>query len=112
MSIGKKIDKRNALYYNKKQNTEGREALGNCAGRSDMKKLLVTGCTVFVSKFVTSYFLQEPAYEVYVLNRNTRPQLPDVHLIQADRHDLGEKFKTRSRGKIIWNLLIGIWYKE
>lgn len=51
-----------------------------------MSKILVTGGTVFVSKFVAEYFV-EKQYEVYVLNRNSRPQVNGVHLIEGDRHD-------------------------
>lgn len=54
-----------------------------------MKKLLVTGGTVFVSRYVAEYYV-EKGYEVYVLNRNTRSQSKGVKLIQADRHALGE----------------------
>lgn len=50
-------------------------------------KLLVTGGTVFVSKYVAKYFTKK-GNEVYVLNRNTRPQVEGVHLIQADRSNL------------------------
>ncbi|MGN0346677.1 MAG: hypothetical protein ACI4DU_05260 [Lachnospiraceae bacterium] len=39
-----------------------------------MKKILVTGGTTFVSKFVADYFVHRE-YEVYVLNRNTKPQV-------------------------------------
>ncbi len=53
-----------------------------------MKKILVTGGTVFVSKFIANYFKQDN--EVYVLNRNTKPQLDGVHLIEADRNKLRE----------------------
>ena len=51
-----------------------------------MSKILVTGGTVFVSKFVAGYFVDKK-HEVYVLNRNTRPQINGVHLIESDRHD-------------------------
>jgi len=51
-----------------------------------MKKLLVTGGTVFVSRFVAEYFKAQ--YDVFVLNRNTKPQVEGVTLIEADRHDL------------------------
>lgn len=51
-----------------------------------MSKILVTGGTVFVSKFVAGYFVDKK-HEVYVLNRNTRPQINGVHLIEGDRHD-------------------------
>ena len=57
-----------------------------------MKKLLVTGGTVFVSKSIAEYFLDK-GYDVYVLNRDNHEQLKGVTLIQADRHDIGEKLK-------------------
>lgn len=57
-----------------------------------MKKVLVTGGTVFVSKYTAEYFLRY-GYEVYVLNRNTKPQVEGVKLIEADRHALGDKLK-------------------
>lgn len=58
-----------------------------------MAKILVTGGTVFVSKFTAAYFLAR-GHEVWVLNRNTRPQLPGVHLLEGDRHALGDKLKN------------------
>lgn len=54
-----------------------------------MKKMLVTGGTVFVSRSVAEYFVAR-GYEVYVLNRDSRKQSEGVKLIQADRHDLGD----------------------
>ena len=57
-----------------------------------MKKILVTGGTVFVSRYVAEYYVAK-GYEVYVLNRNTREQSKGVHLIEADRHNLGEKLR-------------------
>ena len=57
-----------------------------------MRKILVTGGTVFVSRFVANYFVQK-GNEVYVLNRNTKPQLSNVKLIEGDRNDLGDKLK-------------------
>lgn len=57
-----------------------------------MKKILITGGTVFVSRFVASYFAKK-GNDVYVLNRNSRPQLPGVTLIEGDRNDLGDKLK-------------------
>lgn len=54
-----------------------------------MKKILVTGGTVFVSRYVAEYYVAK-GYEVYVLNRNSRAQSAGVILIQADRHNLGE----------------------
>lgn len=52
-----------------------------------MKRILVTGGTVFVSKYVAKYF-ESRNYEVYVLNRGTRQQIENVNLICADRNDL------------------------
>lgn len=57
-----------------------------------MKKVLVTGGTTFVSKYASKYFV-EHEYEVYVLNRNTKPQVEGVILIEGDRHHLGDKLK-------------------
>lgn len=54
-------------------------------------KILVTGGTVFASRFTAEYFAREN--EVYVLNRNTRPQSGGVTLINADRHNLGDTLK-------------------
>ena len=57
-----------------------------------MRKILVTGGTVFVSRYVANYFAQK-GDDVYVLNRNSKPQLPNVTLIEGDRNDLGNKLK-------------------
>lgn len=59
-----------------------------------MKNMLVTGGTVFVSRCTAEYFLRQ-GWNVYVLNRGTRPQIRGVQLIQADRHDLGDALKGR-----------------
>ena len=53
-----------------------------------MKKVLVTGGTVFVSRSIAEYYVRQ-GWEVYVLNRNTREQSSGVKLIQADRYNLG-----------------------
>lgn len=53
-----------------------------------MKKLLVTGGTVFVSRYIAEYYV-EKNFDVYVLNRNRKEQSKGVKLIQADRHDIG-----------------------
>ncbi len=55
-----------------------------------MKKILVTGGTVFVSRYITEYYVSK-GYDVYVLNRGTREQSKGVKLIQADRYSLGDK---------------------
>lgn len=49
--------------------------------------MLVTGGTVFVSRRIAEFFCTS-GNEVFVLNRNTRAQVPGVQLIQADRHSL------------------------
>ena len=56
-----------------------------------MKKMLITGGTVFVSRFAAEYFSKK--YDVYVLNRNSRSQCKDVTLVEADRHALGDVLK-------------------
>lgn len=58
-----------------------------------MRKILITGGTVFVSQFVASWFVDR-GDSVWVLNRNSRPQVPGVHLIEGDRNDLGSKLKN------------------
>lgn len=60
-----------------------------------MIKLLVTGGTTFVSKYVAEYFVKA-GYEVYVLNRNTKPQVEGVKLIEGDRHNLRGLLKNMS----------------
>ena len=64
-----------------------------------MKKILVSCGTVFVSKFIANYFKQDN--EVYVLNRNTKPQLDGVHLIEADRNKLRNSLKEYSFDVVI-----------
>lgn len=50
-------------------------------------KVLVTGGTVFVSKYIAQYLLDE-GNDVYVLNRNTKPQVDGVKLIECDRNKI------------------------
>lgn len=57
-----------------------------------MKKILVTGGTVFVSQYVAEYFAKA-GDEVYVLNRNRHTQPESTILIEADRNRLGEVLK-------------------
>lgn len=57
-----------------------------------MKKLLVTGGTVFISRYAAEYFVRR-GWEVHVLNRGSRAQSEGVRLIRADRHDLGDVLK-------------------
>ena len=65
-----------------------------------MKRILVTGGTVFVSKYVAKYFASKN-YDVYVLNRGSRKQVENVKLICADRNDLGNILKDYSFDAII-----------
>lgn len=58
-----------------------------------MKRILITGGTTFVSQYAATYFVAA-GYEVYVLNRNTRPQVPGVRLIEGDRHHLNGLLKN------------------
>jgi nucleoside-diphosphate-sugar epimerase len=57
-----------------------------------MRKLLITGGTVFVSRYVADWFARK-GVAVYVLNRNSKPQLPNVTLIEGDRNNLGNTLK-------------------
>lgn len=61
-------------------------------GEEHMKNLLVTGGTVFVSRFVAEYFAKK-GHHVFVLNRNHYPQPENVTLIEGDRNQLGDKLK-------------------
>ena len=54
-------------------------------------KILVTGGTVYASRFTAEYFAKNN--EVYVLNRGSKPQSEGVHAIIADRHNLGDMLK-------------------
>ena len=63
-------------------------------------KILVTGGTVFVSKYVAEYFTKK-GHQVYVLNRNSRPQVEGVTLIEADRNNLGDILKSASFDAIL-----------
>ena len=58
-----------------------------------MKKILITGGTTFVSRYAAEYFVKQN-YEVYVLNRNSRPQVKGAKLIEGDRHHLGAALKS------------------
>lgn len=63
-------------------------------------KVLITGGTVFVSRYTAEYFVKK-GHEVYVLNRNTRPQSKGVILIECDRHNIGDKLKNIAFDMII-----------
>ena len=82
----------NKSYYEKLGGFNVKE---NCFNVKEncMKKILVTGGTTFVSKYVAEYFVNA-GYEVFVLNRNSKPQVQGVTLIEADRHNLGDILKA------------------
>lgn len=63
-------------------------------------KILVTGGTVFASRFTAEYFAAR-GNDVYVLNRGNRPQSEGVTLIKADRHALGDTLKRYSFDAVI-----------
>lgn len=54
--------------------------------------ILVTGGTVFASRYTAEYFLAK-GHNVYVLNRNTETQSKGVRLIECDRHAPGDRLK-------------------
>jgi len=58
-----------------------------------MKTILVTGGTVFVSRYVASHFVAR-GDRVYVLNRGTRPQAEGVTPLLTDRHALGDLLQS------------------
>ena len=65
-----------------------------------MKRVLVTGGTVFVSKYVAKYF-ESKNYEVFVLNRGTKEQVENVNLICADRNNLKDSLSKYSFDAVI-----------
>lgn len=60
-----------------------------------MKNVLVTGGTVFVSRYVAEYYLKK-GYQVYVLNRNHHNQSDGVILIEGDRNHLKDQLRSYS----------------
>ena len=59
-----------------------------------MKNVLVTGGTVFVSRYVAEYYDVKKGYNVYVLNRNHHPQSQKVKLIEKDRNHIDDSLKA------------------
>lgn len=57
-----------------------------------MKNVLITGGTVFASRYTAEYYVQK-GYTVFVLNRNSIAQPCGVKLIEGDRHALGDKLR-------------------
>mgnify|MGYP001059388340 CR=1 FL=1 len=61
------------------------------------KKILVTGGTVFVSRYIAEYYIAK-GYEVYTQSKG-------VKLIQADRHKIGSALRMHH-----FNLVIDTGY--
>lgn len=57
-----------------------------------MQNILVTGGTGFVSGSIAGYFAARGC-RVWALNQGSRPQLPGVSHIRADRHNIGDALK-------------------
>lgn len=57
-----------------------------------MRNILVTGGTVFVSRYVAEYFVKKGDH-VFVLNRNTKKQSAGVTLLEGDRSRLAAALK-------------------
>ena len=55
--------------------------------------ILVTGGTVFASRYTAEFFAAK-GHDVYVLNRGSKPQSPGVRLICTDRHAPGDTLKN------------------
>lgn len=62
--------------------------------------ILITGGTVFVSRYTAEYFSGK-GHKVFVLNRNSRPQVKGVELINRDRHNLQNDLKAYSFDAVI-----------
>lgn len=56
-------------------------------------RMLITGGTTFVSKYAAEYFVGK-GNDVYVINRGTREQIPNVKHIKCDRLNLGDRLKN------------------
>ena len=57
-----------------------------------MKKILIMGGTIFVSKYLATYFIAK-GDDVYVYNRNTHKQPEKAKLIVGDRNNIGDSLK-------------------
>ena len=65
-----------------------------------MRKILVTGGTVFASRYIAEYYTQfvpeyaaEQEAEVYVMNRGTHRQVSGVHFIECDKNNIGGRLR-------------------
>lgn len=62
--------------------------------------ILVSGGTIFVSKYISEYF-RDLNYNVYIFNRGNNLQPEGVTSIKADRNNLGDIFKNYSFDVVI-----------
>ncbi|MDE6764207.1 MAG: NAD-dependent epimerase/dehydratase family protein [Oscillospiraceae bacterium] len=69
--------------------------MGEERGQIAVRNILVTGGTVFVSRFTAEYFAAK-GDNVFVLNRGNRPQPEDVTPIICDRCAIGTRFKGKA----------------
>lgn len=65
-----------------------------------MRNILVTGGTAFVSRAIAEYFAAK-GENIFVLNRDSRPQISSVTPIISDRHTLGSILKKYSFDAVI-----------
>lgn len=65
-------------------------------------RILILGGTVFVSKYLTEYFINK-GNEVYTLNRGSKEQVKGAHFIEANRYEIGNKLKDYEFDLIIDN---------
>lgn len=60
-----------------------------------MKKILITGGTIFVSRYLAEYYTLA-GHEVFVFNRGTHPQIEGVTLIKGDKSEVCKAFRNHS----------------
>lgn len=65
-------------------------------------RILILGGTVFVSKYLTEYFINK-GNEVYTLNRGSKEQVKNAKFIQADRYQIEDKLSNLEFDLIIDN---------
>ena len=69
--------------------------MGKESGQDVMRNVLVTGGTVFVSRFAAEYFVSK-GDNVFVLNRGNSPQPKGVTPIICDRRAIGDRLKAKA----------------
>ncbi len=60
--------------------------------------ILVSGGTIFVSKYISEYF-RDLNYNVYIFNRGNNLQPEGVKFIKADRNNLGDVLKKSKQNQ-------------